>query len=94
MSFIKYYFITDEQRRKIPPSHNLDGLTRLQIKLARLDQVARVQPPRLNDFRIDSGSNDFIWCFQIERRFNKSWGEVDRAVAKALSEFMQTCAVS
>lgn len=64
MSFIKYYSVTDEQVSKVPHSHNLDGLTRLQIKLSGLHQIAAVEPPRLDDFRIDANGT-FIWRYRV-----------------------------
>lgn len=94
MSLTKYYYVTDRQISKVPHAHGLDSLTRLQIKLDRLDQVDNVQPPGLDDFRIDKVESDFIWCFRIERRIGVPWNEVDGAVAKALGEFLKTCAVS
>jgi hypothetical protein len=94
MSLVKYYHVTDSQMSKIPPAHDLNGLTRLQLRLSRLDEVACVRAPSLDDMRISEHENDFIWCYCVERQIGVSWAQVDAAVAKAFREFMSVCAVS
>ncbi len=94
MSLTKYYYVTDKVISKVPPAHGLDNLTRLQMKLDRLDQVMMVCPPNADDFHIDKAEGDFIWRFLVKRRIEVPWSEVDAAVAKALSEFLKACAVS
>ena len=84
----KSYYVTDRQIGTVPYAHDLDGLTRFQMKLNRLDVVAAVHMPLANDYRIHDTENDFVWYYKVQRKPGVSWAVVDAAICRAAQEFL------
>ena len=88
----KKYHFTRLQLAMIPMAHGLDALTRIQMRLASLDEFDFVWAPGLNDYCINAATNDFVWVYMVQRKIGVSWAEAEDAMAKALGKFFRTFA--
>ncbi len=92
MSHIRNYFIADKVISTVPASHDLDGPTRLYIRIEALPEVASVAPPSFDNYGFDSTIDehgDFVWWYGVDKNRDYTWDEVDAAIAKATNDFLK-----
>ncbi|USN96306.1 MAG: hypothetical protein H6797_04500 [Candidatus Nomurabacteria bacterium] len=85
------FYVTDSKISAVSWSHDLHPLTRLQIRIANIDGVQKVDAPV---FYIDMATNDFVWKYSVERKTTATWRSIVTALAAAHEDFFRTCAPS